>query len=458
MGARRPQRYETNPMSLRLRVVVAIALVLLTGSVVGTALAGWQARLVLREELAAALRGGQQTISGALDTLNTSSDPARDLTRLVSAFDGNRHLVATLIALNGRAAAVSHPLPVHAAPAWFGALFRPDVGAVRLALATPGFRALVLTPVYANDVAGIWAEFIALVAVLAGSFLIGALLVWLTVGRALRPLSDFSAAFVSIGSGDYGARVRRAGPTELVRLGRGVNDMAERLAAMQEKTHALEDQLRTLQDEERADLARDLHDEIGPHLFAANVDATMARRLISEGNTVDALRQVEAISESVSHMQRLVRDILGRLRPTELIELGLRAAVDELVAFWAARHPAIHFSVLVPEDDAMPMPDAVRETLYRVVQEGLNNAVRHARPSRIEVEIGKDGAGEVFARISDDGAATIKPQGSGLGLIGMRERVAASKGSLTISPGAAGWCVTARLPALPEDLAAGQPA
>jgi two-component system sensor histidine kinase UhpB len=443
-------------MSLRLRVVAAIALVLLTASVVGTALAGWQARLVLREELVAALAGGRQTLTGALETLETSRNPGLALNGLVEAFNGNRHLVATLIAADGRPAAISRPLPVRAAPDWFSALFRPDVGVVSLPVLAPGFRRLVLTPVFANDVAGIWAEFIALVGVLAGAFLVGALLVWLTVGRALRPLSDFSAAFVRIGSGDYGARVRQAGPLELVRLGRGVNDMAGRLAAMQEKTHALEDQLRTLQDEERADLARDLHDELGPHLFAANVDATMARRLIAEGNSAEALRQVEAISESVSHMQRLVRDILGRLRPTELIELGLRAAVDELVTFWAARHPSIRFSVLVPDDDALPMPDAARETLYRVVQEGLNNAVRHGRPGRIDIEIGRDDAGDVFARITDDGRAADKPQGAGFGLIGMRERVAASRGRLTITPGAGGWSVTACLPAAADDLVEGQ--
>jgi two-component system sensor histidine kinase UhpB len=436
-------------MSLRLRVVFAIAVVLITGALVGTALAGWQARGVLREELVAALAGGRQTVSGDFEALSRSDDPARDLTRLVRAFDGNRHLVASLTDTDGREVAVSHPIPVRAAPAWFAGLFRPQVPPVRLAPPVAGFSALSLTPIYANDVAGVWAEFIALIGVLAGAFLLGALLVWLTVGRALRPLSDFSAAFLRIGSGDYGAKVREAGPLELVRLGRGVNDMTARLAAMQAKTHALEEQLRTLQDEERADLARDLHDEIGPHLFAANVDAAMARRLIFEGKPGEALAQVEAISEAVAHMQRLVRDILGRLRPTELIELGLTAAIDELVAFWRARHPAIAFEVRAPEDVALPMSEAARETLYRVVQEGLNNAVRHSRPSRIEIEIGGHQGGEVFARISDDGAGGETPARTGFGLIGMRERVAAVRGRLTITPGAGGWTILARLPAEP---------
>ena len=202
----------------------------------------------------------------------------------------------------------------------------------------------------------------------------------------------------------------------------------------------------------RADLARDLHDEIGPHLFAVNVDAAMARRLIAEGQAPEAQKQVEAIQNAVAHMQRLVRDILGRLRPTELIELGLKAAIDELVAFWSARHPGITFSVQVPDDGAWPIAEDVRETLYRVIQEGLNNAVRHGRPGRIEIEVSRREAGEILARVTDDGAPTGKPDGVGFGLRGMRERVAALGGRLTIERGSdgSGWTVAARIAAFPR--------
>lgn len=444
-------------MSLRLRVVVAIAVLLLTGSIVGTALAGWQAKQALREELAAALASGRQTLAGGFDTPRGSGDRRRDPGRLVGAFDGDRHLKATLLDGAGHVLRQSRPLPARAAPAWFAALFRPDIGSVTVP--GPDGGRLILSPLADSDVAAIWAEFIDLAAVLSLSFALGSWLVWLTVGQALRPLSDFSAAFLRIGSGDYSAKVREAGPLELVRLGRGVNDMAARLAAMQARTHRLEDQLRTLQDEERADLARDLHDEIGPHLFAVNVDAAMARRLIGEGRAGEAARQVAAIQDAVGHMQRLVRDILGRLRPTELIELGLKAAIEELVAFWSARHPGITFQVAVPDDEALAVADAVRETLYRVVQEGLNNAVRHGRPSRIEIEVAGLEDGDIVARVSDDGAPTGKPEGAGFGLRGMRERVAAAGGRLTIQRGArrgadgelagGGWSVTARLSAFP---------
>ena len=434
-------------MSLRLRVVVAIAMVFFFGAVVGTAVAGWQAKQVLREELVAALAGGRQTLSGAFETLPRSDHPARDLTRLIASFDGNRHVAAAWIGGQGQRIAASAPLPARPPPAWFADLFHPPVQSVQVAVPGPdGGGSVVLAPVFTNDVAGVWAEFIDLISVLSVSFLLGAVVVWFTVGRALRPLSEFSAAFVRIGSGDYSARVRQAGPLELMRLGWGVNDMVDRLGAMQAKTHALEDQLRNLQDEERADLARDLHDEIGPHLFAVNVDAAMARRLIGEGQSAEALVQVEAIEGAVAHIQRLVRDILGRLRPTELFELGLAAAINELVAFWRARNPAIRFEVNVPHDESLTIPDRVRETLYRVIQEALNNAVRHGRPSLIEIEIGRGAGDVVFARVTDNGAPVDKPDGIGFGLIGMRERVAAAYGKLTISRRTTGWELTALLP------------
>jgi two-component system, NarL family, sensor histidine kinase UhpB len=434
-------------MSLRVRVVVAIALVLLLGSVAGVGMAGWQARQALHEELTAALTGGRQTVASAFEDLPRSGHPARDLRQLVATFDGNRHVAAALIDSAGRVLLISRATPATPAPAWFNDLLRTPARAAHIAVPVAGYGSVALTPVFANDVGALWTEFIGLTMVLAASLLIGSAVVWLTVGRALRPLADFSSAFVRIGSGDYAAKVREQGPEELTRLGRGVNDMARRLGAMQTRNRALEEQLRTLQDEERADLARDLHDEIGPHLFAANVDAAMARRLIGEGKTGEALVQLTAIQAAVGHMQGLVRDILGRLRPTELIELGLTAAIGELVDFWRARHPTIRFEIRTPPDED-DVGEFLRETVYRVIQESLNNAVRHGRPGLIDIEVTTLPGGDLIVRVTDDGAPSRRPTGMGFGLIGMRERVAAAHGELTIAQGdAGGWSVIARLPA-----------
>ncbi|HEY7900954.1 MAG TPA: sensor histidine kinase [Caulobacteraceae bacterium] len=438
-------------MSLRARVVIAIALLFLSGAAIGVALAGWRADKVLHEELVTALAGGRVTAEATFDGLAQSRAPRAQIARLVAAFDGARHVRSRYVDESGRTVLLSTPLPVSPAPDWFARLFPSDVQTLRLAVPAPPGGAFVLEPVAANDVAAVWSEFIDLVAVLGLAWAIGAAGLWFSVGRALAPLRHFSAAFERIGRGDYKAEVALAGPPELIGVGRSVNQMAERLRAMQSRTHRLEAQLAALQEEERADLARDLHDEIGPHLFAASVDVAMARRMIAEARQGEALRQMDALQASVAHMQSLVRDILARLRPPDLIDLGLEAAIGELAAFWRARHPEIAIAVEVAHEEGLA--EATRATLYRVVQEGLANAVRHGQPSRIDISIDRISEHEVFACVADNGVASAEPDGTGYGLIGMRERVLAAGGALTIDR-QGGWTVKARLPVAPDPLEA----
>jgi two-component system sensor histidine kinase UhpB len=297
--------------------------------------------------------------------------------------------------------------------------------------------------VFANDMSAVWQEFLDLVLVLTLATLGGAALVFVVVGQALKPLRAVGEVLPRIGRGDYAARAPLEGPPELVRLGRGVNEMASRLSAMRDRNRTLEEQLLTLQDEERADIARDLHDEIGPHLFAANVDAATAASLIGAGRSEAALEQVRSIAAAIGHIQRLVRDILQRLRPTHLAELGLSSAVRDLVAFWKGRRPETEFHTQLADDH--DLPEALQETLYRIVQESLSNAVRHGAPKTVRIAIGRSDRG-VRVEVVNDGA----PEGDappGYGLTGMAERVAAAGGTLSAGPAGAGaWRVEAALP------------
>jgi two-component system sensor histidine kinase UhpB len=438
-----------SPMSLRLRVLAAIALVVALGAVSGTVFAGWLARQTLRDELRAAMVGGRQTVERAIEALPRSDDAGRDLRRLIATFDGNRHVTASLVGARGGAAEASHPpISAHPAPRWFSALLDPRLPALRIA--APDGSAVILTPAPGADVGDAWLQFGDALIVLGLVGLAGSILVYITIGRALRPLRELSGAFGRVGLGDYGARVEEAGPAELARLARSFNAMAGDLEAMRRRTRVLEEQVLKLQDEERAELARDLHDEIGPHLFAVNIDAAMLGQSLAAGRQGEAARQVKAIQAAVGHMQRQVRDILTRLRPAQLVELGLGAAIGELVEFWRARRPDIVFAVELAADDGR-LPDAVQDAIYRIVQEGLSNAVRHGQPSRIDVAVGTDEIGDVVVRVTDDGVGRTGAVGEpGLGLVGMRERIEALGGSLVIAPGAAGgWSILARAPLTP---------
>jgi two-component system sensor histidine kinase UhpB len=438
------------PMSLRLRVLTAIALVVALGAASGTVFAGWLARQTLREELQAAMLGGRQTVQGAIDALPRSAHAGRDLRQLVTTFDGNRHVAAALIDANGAVIEASRlPIPAHLAPSWFQALLDPQLASVRIP--APGPSVIELTPVPENDVGDAWLQFGDAMIVLGLMGVIATGLVYVTIGRALRPLRDLTGAFGRVGAGDYDARVEEAGPAELVRLARSFNGMAGDLAAMRRRTRVLEEQILMLQDEERAELARDLHDEIGPHLFAVNIDAAMLGQSLAAGRQAEAAERVKAIQAAVGHMQRQVRDILSRLRPAQLVELGLDAAIGELVRFWRSRRADISFTVDLAVDETA-LSDPLQEMIYRIVQEGLSNAVRHGQPSSIGVGVRISEAGDaVSVRVVDDGVGRKGPIAeSGFGLVGMRERVEALGGSLSIEPGASGgWSITARAPLAP---------
>ncbi len=432
-------------MSLRLRILTAIVLVLALGAGIGVALAGWQARGWLRDELWTAQFSAHLELARDLADLPPEAQTPKKLAGLVATFNGNRHLRAVLVTPEGRVLAASEVAPAPPPPSWFPPLLREDIEPARLLTSGRDGLMIELRPVYDDDLSAIWGAFV-LLALAMGSALAGSVaLVFVVVGHALKPLRAVSAALPRIGAGDYGARAPDEGPPELAALSRGVNEMAARLAAMRDRTRALEEQILTLQDEERADIARDLHDEIGPHLFAANVDAAMAETLIASGRAEAALEQVRRVAGAIGHIQRLVRDILGRLRPTHLAELGLSSAVLDLVAFWRARQGGVTFETELPAEGEAPLPELAQETLYRIVQESLSNAVRHAAPRLVRVTISVSG-GEARVEVVNDGV-TQGAGARGYGLTGMAERVAAAGGVLEAGPAPGGrWRVAARLP------------
>jgi len=430
-------------MSLRLRVVIAVVLLLALGAGVSLGLAGWQARQWLHAELTGAQASGRRTVERAFADLPHVDDRDRELASLVYAFERDRHQRVMLLAPDGTVLAASRPATSSPPPAWFNDLLRRRIAPMRLPVPDSSGQVVDLVPVYVNDLAAVWAEFRVIALVLTIATAAGAGLVFWMVGRALAPLRTIGQALPRIGAGDYAARAPEQGPPELAALSRGVNEMAKRLGAMHARNRALEEQILTLQDEERADIARDLHDEMGPQLFAANVDAAAAVGLISAGRPEAALEQLRAITAAIAHMQRLVRDILGRLRPTQLAELGLASAVLDLVEFWRARRPEIAFDTSLARDAGLPEP--MQETLYRIAQESLSNAVRHGRPRRVRVAIALS-ASTVRIEVENDGADP-SAAAPGFGLTGMSERVAAAGGTLSAGPTeGGGWRVMATLP------------
>jgi two-component system, NarL family, sensor histidine kinase UhpB len=441
-------------LSLRLRLIGLVALIFAVSLGLGGTVACLNASRSIEREMRAALAVAQQTVAAAVAGLDPDRHPERELQRLVASFRGNRHL---RVSLEGRGSEVTLPAadaaPLSRVPSWFVRLLAVPSSRARVPLLIGGrdFGAITLETVPHNEILEVWNEFGDSLLVLALFSLPTMLLIYVFIGRALRPLDRMAGALARIGGGDYDVRLEGALPPELSRLRDSFNRMAAQLAEMSVENRRLNQQLLGLQEQERSELARDLHDEVGPFLFAINLDAANIRRHAEAGRLSQIAGHVEAIGEAVAHLQRQVKSMLGRLRPIGLAEFGLIEAITHLVDFWQRRHPAIDFKLrIAPEAEGAG--ELMETTIYRIVQECLSNALRHGRPSMVEISVtheAKTGeGGRLRVMVGDDGEGMPSGAGLGYGLVGMGERVRAMGGTLGVASGrgGAGLVVTAELP------------
>ncbi len=443
-------------MSLRFRLIGMVCVALLVSLALGGATAWINASRSVRTEMRAALLVGRQTIENAIERLQNSRDPSRDLDDLVASFEGNRHLRVRLI---GEAQAIAAPIVERPSfgplPRWFIRLIGVGSIADRVPVVGAGrdYATIVLETDPHNEILEVWNEFTDSLVTPAVFSSLTILLIYVFIGRALRPLAALAVALEQVGDGRYRTRISGRLAPELARLRDSFNRMAARLADADAENRRLNEQLLTLQEQERSELARDLHDEVSPFLFAISIDAASASHLLNDGRADEARDRVQSIADAVRPMQRQVRSMLGRLRLIGLEEFGLREAIENTIAFWRRRRPEIRYQLAV-STGCEGLGELAGRTICRIVQESLSNAVRHADPTLITVSIDRRGE-EVRVEITDDGRGMSESSRPGYGLVGIGERVRAMGGSLTFSnkPGN-GFAVTALLPCAPQREAA----
>jgi len=215
----------------------------------------------------------------------------------------------------------------------------------------------------------------------------------------------------------------------------------------EEELRRLSLQLVRAQEEERRVLSRDLHDQVGQVLTALRISLGNVE-LFGQESGARATQELELAKRLLAQALRATRDLAMGLRPTMLDDLGLEAALE-----WHVRQQAKVCGVPIALEIHGPLEelsDRQRTCVYRIVQEGLNNAAKHSRAKNMAVRISCV-QGEVAIKIEDDGIGFENANGKprGLGLLGIRERVGELGGKLVIqSSGARGTSVAASFPLL----------
>jgi len=234
-------------------------------------------------------------------------------------------------------------------------------------------------------------------------------------------------------------------------------ELARRTDAERKLKELLEDNRRLAQqhiealESERKRLARELHDDAGQYLNAIKTDAVSIMNATVGDGPPGLARAAAAIVDHTDRVYGVVRDLIRRLRPVALDELGLLAALEHHVDHWRERVPRTHVSVSAVGD--LERLDELRSlTCYRLIQEALTNVARHAQATHVSIQItrqtNENGGEEVVVRIRDDGQGTdLAARHSGLGLVGMRERIEMLGGTLRLqSAPARGFEILAHIP------------
>jgi PAS domain S-box-containing protein len=205
-----------------------------------------------------------------------------------------------------------------------------------------------------------------------------------------------------------------------------VTTMQSELGNALEENRRLSQRSMQVQEEERRNLARELHDELGQSLNAIKVDAVTIRD--SSGNAAEVERGAKSIIEVSGQVYDVVRSLMQRLRPVALDELGLRSAVEYGIEQWQRRHPAVRCSFAL-EGELDDLSEQVNITLYRLAQECLTNVAKHGQATQLSIALMRESPREVTFSCEDNGQGfdtSLRRQG--LGLVGLRERVEALGG------------------------------
>jgi signal transduction histidine kinase len=221
-------------------------------------------------------------------------------------------------------------------------------------------------------------------------------------------------------------------------------------AALTENRRLAQENLR-IQEVERKHLARELHDELGQYINAIKLDAVSIR----ESGARDAESSAStalSIIRTVDHVHAAVTDMIARLRPVALDELGLIAALEHCVDHWRQRLPETRFSLTV-HGDYEDLSEPLTLTLYRLIQEGLTNIYKHANARQATITLKRIQSAqrdhEVLLTVADDGRGMeAGKRTSRFGLSGMQERVEMAGGTFVLesAPGR-GLRFEAHLPA-----------
>jgi two-component system, NarL family, sensor histidine kinase UhpB len=433
---------------VRTQLLVAVAAINLLAALVAGAVSIFNTRTATQVEMEASLEVAQRFVAATLKDLSAQGKLDQLNQELPLQLKHLRHVRIMFMDDAGQLNIVSpHAADSSAAPyapAWFAALVRPEIADRKVRVVAGRANPVVVLGEPADEIAEAWQDFASLAVVWLGINALVLIILYVVLGRVLDPLANLSKGMLLLEDGHYTTRLKPSKVKELAAITNRFNTLAGALDMAREENSRLYRQLITVQEEERREIANELHDEAGPCLFgiAANASSiqTIADRLPKE-RTVEISRRVGEILSIAERLKAMNRALIKKLRPGPLGRVTLAELIAELTAGLQGRHldTQIHTDL---GNLAKSYGEPVDLTVYRCIQEAITNAIRHGHAANITVELtekdvggtsGRKSAGQsVQLTVTDDGQGMAPSTPKGFGLTTMTERVRSLGGSCVV--------------------------
>ena len=434
-------------LSFRTQLFVPLGASFLVALILGGILLQLFATIQLADESEPARRLTRIVSAALNNTLSASDNPQKTLDAFVQLLDTSSDIQFHRVEEGPSPSPRDDIRNLKLVPRWFVNLMTiPDMDiASPVVIDGKHVGNLVFLPDLSADLFEKWIGFLALASLVAALMLLTGTIAYLFAGSALRPLQHLGNGLTRIRRGDYATPIPVGGPPEIRQSCEEANALAATLAQLSQDNRDLMHRLVSLQDDERRDLARELHDELGPLLFSIRAGTIALIDAASQAGNLG--NSAEELLQSVEALQQSNRRILDRLRPLYIEELGLRTSVQTLLQNFRKQAPHIVLTDTIGSD-LNGVDGPLAQTVYRVIQEALTNVLRHARASNADVQATITGEALVVD-ISDDGGGFPEGNAFGRGLTGMHERVRALSGSLSLLRVDGQTHVRCRLPVQP---------
>jgi two-component system sensor histidine kinase UhpB len=259
------------------------------------------------------------------------------------------------------------------------------------------------------------------------------LIIFILFSHMIKPIKKIIEGFEKLEEGNYKARVSRSNILELNMIGRKFNSMVGKLKNSNYKIHKLSQDLINVQEQEKKELARNLHDELGQVLTAIQAEAASIPNSRSKKSQNLAAESIIGLSKNI---MLSTREIIKNLSLGLLDELGFEDAIKDLIDSWQKRYKHINVSRKIDGHILEVIKAEKQPHIYRIIQEALTNIAKHSKAKKISIKIFyPKQKNKIKIVIENDGFNLNDIKAEGTGLMGIRERVNQIKGKININKG-----------------------